>query len=90
MDKKSIQADLKHSVAEVVFTKDDGTIRTMKATLSAQYLPKMTEEYVPGQPDPETYVAGDPNLVAVWDIEANGWRSFKINKVISMQRLDNF
>jgi hypothetical protein len=88
LDKKTVAADLKRSVAEVIFRKEDGTFRTMKATLSTQYLP-VREEYIPGQNE-EIYPVNNENVLAVWDIEANGWRSFRLDSVISIQKLDSY
>jgi hypothetical protein len=85
MDKSSIQADLKLNVAEVIFTKVDGTVRKMRATLSKEYLPKDVNE--------ERYEVDfekddNPNVVKVWDIDNKGWRSFRVDKVISMQHVN--
>ena len=80
--KSEVQADLRNQVAEVIFTKLDGNIRKMRATLRPEYLPKTIEE-----DRVETGFEGEdnPNVVAVWDIDAKGWRSFRIDRVISIQ-----
>lgn len=79
---------LRKSVVEVVFTKKDGTERTMKATLKAEYLPVIqpksevlgvtTEEA--SSPRPR---AKSADSIAVWDVEANGWRSFRWDSIKS-------
>jgi len=66
-----------HDRVKVVFTKVNGDERTMFCTLSPNILPAQTdlEEQVQNKtPNPDTLV--------VWDIEAEGWRSFRLDSVI--------
>lgn len=86
MDKEAIKADLKYGVAEVIFTKMDGTVRKMRATLASEYLPKTIEEDKK-EADFEKEDS-NPNVVAVWDLDNKGWRSFRVDRVISMQRVN--
>lgn len=67
---------LKENVAEVVFTKVDGTTRTMKCTLKSEFLPPQVdiEENAPRK-----------NAVAVWDLEKGSWRSFRVDSVTSIK-----
>jgi len=76
--KKEMVYVLKESVATVTFTKKDGTERVMKCTLQTEYLPLQ-------KPKPEGFVAKKPNdaVVAVFDTEAKGFRSFRIDSVLS-------
>ena len=68
-----LQTLLRENVVEVVFTKVNGDQRRMKCTLKSDLLPEMPNE--PGHPGPE-------NVLPVWDIEKNGWRSFRIENVL--------
>lgn len=65
----------------VTFTKVNGDKRTMKCTLLSKFLPAQTdlEESV------QRKVSTD-NL-SVWDIDAKGWRSFRVNSVTSVETL---
>ena len=67
---------LKENVTEVIFTKVDGTTRTMRCTLKSEFLPPQTdiEEYTPRK-----------SSVAVWDLEKESWRSFRIGSVTSIK-----
>lgn len=77
MDRTSIVDALNAGVVEVKFTKVDGTSRTMKCTLAERYLPPH---------DPEAKVrASNESVVAVWDMESQGWRSFRVDSVESVQ-----
>ena len=71
---------LKESVVEVEFTKSNGENRKMKCTLLEEYLPvkevKEGDENKPARKKSET-------SISVWDVEAIGWRSFKIDSLIS-------
>jgi hypothetical protein len=71
---------LKVSDAKVTFTKKDGTERIMRCTLDPKQLPPapVTE----GEVKKERKVNDD--VVAVYDLEAQGWRSFTLKSVKSV------
>lgn len=64
---------------QIRFTKLDGEERLMACTLSSDYLPEGTfEGGKKKNPD---------GLVSVWDIEKSSWRSFWIDRVLSVKLL---
>ncbi len=67
---------LKKDVYEVDFIKKDGSIRKMICTLQPHMLPETngTKRKLP------------ENLVTVFDLENEGWRSFYTDKVIKMEK----
>lgn len=78
-------ADLRTNVIEVIFTKKDGSTRVMKATLNPDILPPAYKE---GEISEEKeFHKENPDNIAVWDIEAKGWRSFNISSLISAQMI---
>ena len=62
---------LREQPVSLTFTKKDGTIRVMRCTLNKDVVPKVevTEEKVPRK--------GNDAVQSVWDVEAEGWRSFR-------------
>ena len=62
---------LEQSPVEVVFTKKDGTERTMKCTLMEKFLPETVD---PDRPR-------NDETLAVYDLEKEGWRSFRWDSV---------
>jgi len=71
-----ILTGLHSGIITVVFTKVDGTERTMKCTLNKEYLPE--------QKDLEEEISKrnkSDEVIAVWDVENNGWRSFRWDSV---------
>jgi hypothetical protein len=62
---------LEQSPVEVVFTKKDGTERTMKCTLMEKFLPETV-----GSDRPR-----NDETLAVYDLEKEGWRSFRWDSV---------
>jgi hypothetical protein len=82
VDTETIFSQLKNNVCEVIFTKVDGTKRRMVCTLCEMYLPKQMEleESIQNNSTPKT-------SISVWDVEKNGWRSFKIENVSSFKAL---
>tara|TARA_R100000008_G_scaffold70364_1_gene47954 strand:- start:529 stop:789 length:261 start_codon:yes stop_codon:yes gene_type:complete len=73
-NKESMVESLHTGVCQVTFEKVDGTKRVMNCTLNQSYLPQTLNES-------ETKRETNPNVVAVWDIDANAWRSFRIDSV---------
>jgi hypothetical protein len=67
---------LRERVVGVVFIKKDGTERVMQATLSENFIPEATNS----ENSATTRKKSDEAL-AVWDIEAQGWRSFRWDSV---------
>ena len=75
-------ADLKQAVVEVTFTKVNGEKRVMRCTLDPRNLPAMTNEqinHVYEQHKREENL----DVIACWDVQANGWRSFRVDSVQS-------
>ena len=87
IDKYALREDLKNGVVTVVFEKTDGTERTMRATLSDLYVPQvepaMLSEYDGQEAKPAKQL--NDNVQAVWDIDSEGWRSFRLDKVKSVR-----
>lgn len=67
---------------QVTFTKLDGTQRVMQCTLLPEYLPPSNDAFEITDDDD-----GDLDILAVWDIQKNAWRSFKISNVLVVARL---
>lgn len=66
---------LRKTEATVVFTKKDGSERTMRCTLNPATIP--LEMHPKGKNEQ------NPNVVAVWDLENDGWRSFIKENLVS-------
>ena len=76
LEREEIKAGLKSAVAIVVFEKTDGSLRTMRCTLMADHLPVLEE----GHKARKT----NDDVLAVWDLENGGWRSFRIDSIKSI------
>ena len=76
--KKLLAEALREAPMTVTFTKRDGSERVMQCTLEASKL-------VPYEKKTETTkVSSDTNL-AVWDTEANAWRSIVIDSITGLE-----
>lgn len=71
-------SDLQKGIYNVKFEKVDGTIRDMRCTLIPEYLPAVVES---SEEEPKKVRTHNPNVIAVWDLDNNGWRSFRIDSV---------
>jgi hypothetical protein len=69
--RKWLLANLGESIVEVTFTKKDGTERVMNCTLLEDYLPETTG----------VGKAASFDAVSVYDVDAEGWRSFRWDSV---------
>jgi hypothetical protein len=72
-----LKSELFKNIVTVDFIKKDGTQRKMRCTLRADLLPPQTdiEEAVQNK-------TANPDVLAVWDLENEGWRSFRYDSVI--------
>jgi len=68
--------NLHSEVYNVSFTKKDGTVRNMKCTLRADYLPSKAES------ESTSTKKVNPDVLAVWDLEKSEWSSFRKDSVI--------
>ena len=82
--KHKLQTLLRDNIMEISFTKVDGTLREMKCTLKDTILPETSvkEKW-------ETDRLVSENTIAVWDVENNGWRSFRVDSVHDYITLKN-
>jgi len=79
--KQSVAELARENVIRVTFTKSDGTERIMVCSLMDQYLPPIME-------DAEVITKDNPNVLAVMDLQARGWRSFRINSIIKVETME--
>jgi hypothetical protein len=79
--KEKIKDLLKRKIVNVKFKKKDGTERTMKCTLLSDLVPVYEKKTERTKPENE-------GTLAVWDLEKEAFRSFKIDSVIDYQVLE--
>ena len=70
---------LRENVLTIEFVKADGTKRKMQCTLA--------DQYVAGYQFATESASRKKNddVISVWDIEANAWRSFRIESVTAVE-----
>lgn len=73
--------DLRTQVLEVHFTKTNGENRIMRCTLQKNMLPESYQRSLEEQTEEKTFHKENPDVIAVWDLGENGWRSFRIDSV---------
>jgi len=85
-----IKSVLREKVCIVDFTKMNGENRLMKCTLIEDHLPpapiagmqQMAEG--DGTFSPAATTTVNEQVLAVWDLQNNGWRSFRVDRVNSI------
>lgn len=84
--KDELVEKLQQEVVQLVFIKADGTERHMVCTKNIVHIP---EEF---HPKTDKVVKLDENgnpietdLITIWDMEQQGWRSFNFSKVLEVK-----
>jgi len=75
--RETLKKALEEGVVFVNFTKANGEVRKMKCTLADSMLPKEATE----QSENTKTRKPNPDIQVVWDLEKNGWRSFRLDSV---------
>jgi len=87
-DRNKLLNDLRAGVIEVHFTKVNGENRVMRCTLKPHLLPEVYQTDPTQQTEEKDFHMQNPDVISAWDIQAGGWRSFRINSVYYAQALD--
>jgi hypothetical protein len=74
---------LRNDIATITFTKKDGTERVMKGTLMSTELPVFAEADKSKTTKAPKKV--NEEVIACFDVEAQGFRSFRIDSVTSFE-----
>lgn len=69
---------LKTSKMTVTFTKTDGTERVMNCTLAEEYIQ-------PYEKKTERVRKESDETISVWDLDNDGWRSFRVDAVTEFE-----
>lgn len=77
-----LKTKLSHGVTDIVFEKADGTIRILKGTRDKDLLPVNPKEQI--VKESQTKRKESIDAVPVFDTEGQVWRSFSIEKLISV------
>lgn len=80
-DRPYLLEQLRLGVVEVDFIKANGDKRTMRCTLKNELLPAPEKPLI-DTTKPERKVS--EHVIAVYDLDAKGWRSFRIDSLTSM------
>jgi hypothetical protein len=79
MNIEEVQQSLKTSILNIEFNKVNGESRKMRVTLMDSYLPELNSS----SEKPSRVV--DQDLITVWSVDDNGWRSFKKENLVSAE-----
>lgn len=85
--RENLMSDLKLHTCEVRFTKVNGEKRVMHCTLRSDLLPPATNT---AKLEEEHEKHRDTGTLAVWDLQNNGWRSFRVDSVEYAQIIDGY
>ena len=86
--RKDLQNILSQNVLVVDFTKLNGDKRVMTCTLREDMKPPATKDDTMSQK--KVREINREELVSVWDVNAKGWRSFRYNRINSVNIVDEY
>ncbi len=78
MTREEIVELLEVKTLKVTFTKVNGEERVMNCTLREDIVPQ-------GDDNEFTSRAYNPNVVPVWDVDKEGWRSFRLDNLKAVE-----
>ena len=81
INKTDLKQLLKKNTVEIKFKKKDGSERVMNCTLISDVVPVYEKKTERVRPD-------NDNLLAVWDLDKEAFRSFKLDSVIDYKVLE--
>ena len=87
LDAKEIVSLIKESVQKVTFTKVNGDKRVMTCTLQENMIPPAQKGDAITQKKVREY---DDRVVAVWDLKAKGFRSFRVANVVDISIVHSY
>lgn len=79
MNREEMIGALKQDVCRVTFTKVNGETRMMYCTLREDFLPENDRMINLSGFEPKKQV--NEKVLAVWDIDVKGWRSFRVDSI---------
>jgi hypothetical protein len=74
-NREELLTALRNNTVHVSFTKKDGTVRDMRCTLREAMIPS------DAMPTGETTRKKNDDVIAVFDLEKDDWRSFRVDSV---------
>ena len=87
-DRDTLLKDITENVCEVFFTKVNGEKRALRCTLRNDILPESYRNSE--EPKVKDFHRTNPDVLAVWDLQNSGWRSFRIDSVEYVQVVDTY
>lgn len=79
MNKNELVSLLEKQTVRVKFTKTDGSVRLMNCTLNKDVV-------VPYVKTSDSSKIVNNNVIPVWDVDKNAWRSFRIDSVTEIYK----
>jgi hypothetical protein len=85
MTKEQLLENLKQGEVVVTFKKKDGTERVMRCTKSFDVIPEEKHPKASNEPITDTPKPSNTDLLMVWDMDKEGWRSFDYKTILKIE-----
>lgn len=80
--KQELKEVFSKNIVNLTFKKIDGTERTMKCTLDPKFIP------IRGNTTPTKKKTENKNVLPVWNIDEQAFRSFRVDSLISYETVN--
>lgn len=78
-----VEVMLPNDVVDVDFIKTNGDKRHMRCTKDPKFIEaRLERKYPDGLPEVTRHKAPNPDVVSVWDLDKDEWRSFRKDSVV--------
>jgi hypothetical protein len=81
-DQETVKTQLSEGTCQVTFNKVDGSVRIMNCTLNSSLIPESL-----GEEGEKRTKTANPDVQAVYDVDAQGWRSFRWNSLTDFKQI---
>ena len=84
----NLKETLRQGEGVIEFTKSGGQHRVMRCTLRADLLPPSYNNDINEQKQEQEFHQQNPEVIAAWDVQKGGWRSFRVDNVKYIQNVN--
>lgn len=85
-ERDDLLRSLRSTVMKITFTKDNGQQRVMRCTLIPLIIEQAGSSFNPVAD--KRFHNTNPDVLAVWDMDVNDWRAFRVSSVFYAEGLD--
>jgi hypothetical protein len=87
-ERDDLLRSLRSTVMQITFTKNNGQSRVMRCTLIPTIIEQRSRKGIHDLQADKRFHNENPETLAVWDMDVNDWRAFRVDSVYYAEGLD--